>query len=85
MVKAEASRVRGKRALRIGGFPSFVFCGFRMRPSRGGVKMGFYDGAKRTIEFARLGVNGISVVEQGKYQAGLAGCWGPGGLDAEKE
>jgi hypothetical protein len=47
--------------------------------------MGFYDGAKRTIEFARLGVNGISVVEQGKYQAGLAGCWGPGGLDAEKE
>jgi hypothetical protein len=37
-VKAEARRVRVKRALRIVGFPSFNL-GFRMRPSGGGVKV----------------------------------------------
>ena len=45
-VKAEARRARGKRALRILGFPSFdsVDSGWiRMRPSGGGVKLGDWE------------------------------------------
>jgi hypothetical protein len=77
-VKAEARRAKVKRALRIEEFPSFAFCGLRMRPSGGGVKVElagwerFERSANAHISESRYGAPGNSGADQVSVRQGRA-------------